>query len=173
MADARLRDTLIGDPKMENLTDTEFRVWTLGLVYANRHLTDGHIPARALRYLHPDGEKPVAVERLLALKLWVHHRDGGWQIHDYLKSQSSAKQVTDYLEGNRRRQKEWRERQKAENASPDTSPNASSDTSLSRQGKARPGPAVVEGLDSGSEVGPRSVRENDAAMNRLREVGGL
>ncbi len=161
MADTRLKDSLIGDPKMENLTDAEWRVWTLGYVYANKHLTNGHIPARALRYLHPDGEKPVAVERLLALRLWTHHRDGGWEIVDFLDTQSSAKQVTDYLEGNRRRVKEWRERQ-ADNPSPNALPNASR-----RQGKARSGPAVVEGLDSGSEVGPRSVREQDAAWGRF------
>lgn len=162
MADTRLRDSLVGDPVLEGLTDTEFRVWVCAYVFANKHLTDGRIPARALRYLHPDGEKPVAVERLLALKLWAHHRDGGWEIVNFLKTQSSAKQVADYLEGNRRRQKEWRERQ-AENASPNALPNAS----LSRQGKARSGPAVVEGLDSGSEVGPRSVREQDAAWGRF------
>ncbi len=32
MADTRLKDSLIGDPKMENLTDAEWRVWTLGYV---------------------------------------------------------------------------------------------------------------------------------------------
>jgi hypothetical protein len=59
------------NPLMRELSDTDWRVYTWGLMQSNNQQTDGLIPASALVLLHPDGLQPDSYKRLCALGLWV------------------------------------------------------------------------------------------------------
>jgi hypothetical protein len=62
-----------------------------GLIYCNRYLTDGHIPATAVRRLITVPEKRL-VERLVELGIWLTVKDG-YQIHDFSEYQSTRAKV--------------------------------------------------------------------------------
>jgi hypothetical protein len=64
-----------------------------GLLYCNRYLTDGHIPATAVRRLAPNPTGFLrSVERLVELGIWVEV-EGGYDVHDFLEYQPSRAKV--------------------------------------------------------------------------------
>ncbi len=64
-------------------------LWVCGLAYANRHATDGLIPAEALPFLGcKDWHK--AVPRLTTVGLWIADGPTGYRIHDFLHWNDSA-----------------------------------------------------------------------------------
>lgn len=83
-------------------------------MWCNKHGTDGHVPARYTRYLHPDGADHPAFLELIEAGLWAPCDDGyqlvGWanDLH-----QSTAAEVEKYKESARQRQRAYRERQKS------------------------------------------------------------
>lgn len=92
MTDTRLAESFLTHPALDALSDAAHRVYVLGLVYAVSHGTDGRLPRRALRYLHPDGAQPVLVDELLAAGLWQRTGED-YRVRHFLRYQSSAEQV--------------------------------------------------------------------------------
>lgn len=63
-----------------------------GLIYCNRYLTDGFIPALAVPgLLRVPYRRPV--KRLIELGIWMEVKDG-YQVHDFLDFQMSKAEVT-------------------------------------------------------------------------------
>lgn len=114
MVDARLPAEWLGSIRIDGLSDRAFRVLAGALMWCNGQGTDGAVPARYTKYLHPDGDDPAAFEELESAGLWEHVHDG-YQLLGWTSSlrQSTAEEVERYREGARRRQKEYRDRQRA------------------------------------------------------------
>jgi len=114
MVDARLPAEWLGSIRIDNLSDRAFRVLAGALMWCNGQGTDGSVPSRYTKYLHPDGDDPAAFDELEQAGLWEHVDDGyllvGWA--NALR-QSTAEEVERYREGARRRQKDYRDRQRA------------------------------------------------------------
>lgn len=92
MTDTRLVEGFLTNPKIDGLSDAAFRTYINGLVYAVSAGTDGYLPGRALRLLHPDGARPDTSLELVKRRLWEPATDG-WRIHDFDKHQTSAEQI--------------------------------------------------------------------------------
>ena len=113
MADSRLLAHWHSNPEFDDLSDTAWRVFTGALMWSNGRGTDGHVPARYVRTLHPDGPQPAACDELEAADLWRPNGDGyqllGWV---ELLGQSTAEQVEHNKEVNRQKQARYRAEQK-------------------------------------------------------------
>lgn len=51
MPDTRLPDHWLAAPQFDGLSDTAWRIFTHGYMWANRNLTDGWIPNKSLKHL--------------------------------------------------------------------------------------------------------------------------
>lgn len=101
MAYVRFDDGWADNPKLVQAGPLAAHLWALSISYANRHLTDGHVPAGILDRLvgwsgiSQDGE-PVTnarlAEQLIAVGLW-HRTETGYEIHDYLDHQPTRREV--------------------------------------------------------------------------------
>lgn len=129
MTDARLRGEWIGKIKFDNLSDTAWRVFTTGLLWSAEQGTDGHIPSRYLRTLHPDGEKPDALREIAQAGIW-ETSPTGVQFIDWAGKlgQSTALEVETAKAQARERQRRWRDAQRQKTAKSigftDTTPEA-------------------------------------------------
>jgi hypothetical protein len=85
----RIEDGVYAHPKILRTPKPARWAWVAGMAYANAYLTDGHVPAEALRIF--DATRPEA-RALAAAGLWLPV-DGGWQIHDYGDYQATRAQV--------------------------------------------------------------------------------
>jgi hypothetical protein len=70
VTDANLKDPWLGDPRFDDLSDRAWRVFTGGLMWANRQGTDGAIPQRYLVGLHPDGAGETELFELERAGIW-------------------------------------------------------------------------------------------------------
>lgn len=109
MTDSRLPDRWLMNPKMRELSDTDWRVFTWGLMQSNNQQTDGFIPASALVLLHPDGKQPESYKRLCAVGLWEQVANG-YQVCDWAETQTLSSDLIRRRINNRERQKNKRER---------------------------------------------------------------
>jgi len=92
VTDTRLAESFLTHPALDELSDGAHRVYVQGLVYAVGHGTDGLLPRRSLRFLHPEGPRPANVAELVAAGLWSAVGDG-YEVRNFLRYQSSAEQV--------------------------------------------------------------------------------
>jgi hypothetical protein len=113
MTDARLKGSWLGAMRFDGLSDCAWRVFTGALMWSVEQGTDGLIPTRYLRTLHPDGEQPEAYAELLAARLWISCATG-YQLLDWAGDlgQSTAQEIEAYKENARNRQRTWRENQR-------------------------------------------------------------
>src|SRR5262245_15432421 len=82
----QLDDNFATHPKIEELTDREFRVHVRALCYCARHRTNGRLPvSSAIRGMN---EKVIA--RMLDLGLWEFHSGEGLGIHDFAEFNGTA-----------------------------------------------------------------------------------
>lgn len=103
----RINDTFIDDPRLITASRSARLLHVEGLVWANKHTTDGFIPGAALRRL-TDSEAPTAdADQLVASGLWEPVEDG-WQI-DWADQMGSA-EVAANRARNAARQRAFRER---------------------------------------------------------------
>lgn len=113
MTDARLRAEWLGRMKFDALSDTAWRVFTGALMWSVENGTDGKIPSRYLRYLHPDGEQPAAYDEILEAGIWEESFDGYRLLEwDGELGQSTAAQMETYKENARIRQRRHREQER-------------------------------------------------------------
>jgi hypothetical protein len=89
----KVDDHFSDHPKAIGLDLAASGLWLHALCYANRHTTDGFVPAGLLRRLG-DPAAADAADRLVEAGLW-EPADGGWVIHDYLRYQRSRAEIED------------------------------------------------------------------------------
>jgi len=113
MTDSRLRGEWLAAMRFDDLTDTAWRVFTRGLMWSNENGTDGRVPNRYLKFLHPDGEKPEAFVELVTAALWTRVPDG-YQFIDWDGGlgQNTASYVAERKRKAADRQRAKREREK-------------------------------------------------------------
>ena len=103
----KLTDLVAQHPKLLAAGAEAAWLWVAGLCYANAHVTDGHIPARALAALYPCDDwtgphRKRLAARLVEVGLWVLAPDG-WSIYHYERYQAEA--MTDATEERRERER--------------------------------------------------------------------
>jgi hypothetical protein len=108
----RFCDNAPDHPKLIAIGDGPFRLWFDGNSYCQRHLTDGHIPAAALKGFRTYSPKRVAI-LLAALvpgkgPLWHRNTDGSVEVHDYLDWNDSREKVTAERKKSKDRYDRWR-----------------------------------------------------------------
>ena len=104
----RLEDSFPNHPKIAQLSDKTFRLHITGLCYAGKQLSDGFVPASIWRSLGIQNASKC-VRKLVSIGLW-DKVEGGYQIHDYLKYQTSKEQAEQEKEVNRVRAARARQR---------------------------------------------------------------
>lgn len=84
MAFVQLDDNFVEHRKIAALSLRAFKLHVAALCHCNRHLTDGHISAHALKVLlvSSTARRPDVAE-LVAAGLW-HENNGDYTIHDFL-----------------------------------------------------------------------------------------
>lgn len=124
--DARLRSEWLGRMRFDNLTETAWRVFTGALMWSVANETDGRIPGRYTKYLHPDGDQPVAFAELVEAGIWAPIDGDGFQLVDWdgELGQSTAAEVQAYRENARERQRRYRERAQERKSGASTAPAA-------------------------------------------------
>jgi hypothetical protein len=109
MSDSRLPDSWLGNPRFDEMSDETWRVWCGGLMWSNRHGTDGLIPKRYLKVLHPDGEKRGAASWLSSKGFWLESGEN-YAFTEWVKfGQETAAVIAQNKESNRLRQQKYRD----------------------------------------------------------------
>ena len=98
----KLDVNFLENPKIDALSDGAKLLHLWALCYAGRQLTDGFVPLKQV------AEKTHLVTELVTALLW-HEVINGYEIHDYLKHQSSRGQVKGAQETTRKRVARHRE----------------------------------------------------------------
>lgn len=113
MTDSRLPGRWLTDPVMDNLSDPAWRAFTGSLMWSNEAGTDGDVPARQMRLIHPQGSPPKrVVDELVAAGLW-ERTSSGVQVLDWQgNGQELASVVEEKRRVNRERQRKRRRIQK-------------------------------------------------------------
>ena len=107
----KLEDSFPDHPKISQLSDKAFRVHISALCYCGKYLTDGVIPAPIANRLCVNNGSRV-IKRLVEIGLWSRV-EGGYEINDYLKYQTSKAQAEMEKETNRLRATKAREAKSA------------------------------------------------------------
>lgn len=113
MTDARLPGRWLTDPNLEALSDRLWRVHTGALMWAAEQGTDGLIPRRTLRLLHPEIATPDDAAMLVAAALWAVDGDD-FLVLDWERSQSLSAVIEHQRERNRQKQRAHRARSNAD-----------------------------------------------------------
>lgn len=87
----RLDDHFLDHPKILAAGERAELLHIHGLIYANKHLTDGFIPNSAVKLLLHNPQRG-SVDRLVELGIWKVV-DGGYEIHDFLDWNPSRDKV--------------------------------------------------------------------------------
>lgn len=158
--DARVPERALTDACLDGLSDAAYRIWVAGLVYAVGQSSDGRIPRRALRLLHPDGARLDLANELVECGVWKLDGDG-WLNLRYQPDQTTATDVERLREQSRQRSAKYRE-------------------SKAAGGKAKAGSEKDEGHAAsrvtddpwlnGEEVAAASLDERDASRDDERDV---
>ena len=90
----RLHDGMPDHPKVVGLSHAAFRLYVESICWSGRHLTDGVVPAAAMRRM--GGWAPASIKELAAAGLLEIGGDAGWLIHDYTEHQRTADEVAQY-----------------------------------------------------------------------------
>jgi hypothetical protein len=143
MTDARLPGHWLHDPTLDGLSDRAWRTYTGSLMWSAEHGTDGYLPPRAMRLLHPDGVDAATKAELTAAGRWEVAPADAYRVTGWPKHQSLAADVEWQRERNRRKVADYRtrERAKADKTTPvtgDVTGHVTDDTG----GEARQGAAI-------------------------------
>lgn len=109
MAWVRLADDFADHPKIIAAGPLAGWLWVCGLAYCNRYLTDGLVPAGAVRRLVDVDEPARLAAKLVEVGLWERVADG-FRVHDFRDYQPSAQAVREERDRNAERMREWRKR---------------------------------------------------------------
>jgi len=158
----RLADDFADHPKIVAAGPLAGWLWTCGLAYANRYLTDGFIPQAQVRRLADVEDAYGLASRLVEVGLW-ERAEGGFRIHDYHGYQPTADDVKRERQATADRQAAWRERQRLAKLGNGVSNSVSNPPD--NAAPARPGPGPVNPVPAGtsSPTPPPQAEEGDAA----------
>jgi hypothetical protein len=81
-------------PKVVGLSHAAFRLYIESICWCGRQLTDGKVPAAAMRRM--GGWSPAAIKELAAAGLFEMGEVAHWLIHDYTEHQRTADEVAQY-----------------------------------------------------------------------------
>lgn len=159
MTDARLPGRWLNDPILLDLSDRLWRVHTGALMWSVEQGTDGAIPARTLRLLHPDGATPEDARGLITAGLWAAE-GSAYRVLRWEQSQTLAAVVEHQRERNRLKNQALRDRERAKRAAAHEHPRVTGHVTgyvggQDRQGQARTGQAS----DNPGTSQPQSVSE--------------
>lgn len=111
----RLHEEAAGDSKLLALSDAAWRMWGMGLIYCQKNLTDGFIPAGAIfvwgiraKQPHRTAEELCTPQVSGKAALWEHAADG-YQVHDYLQWNDSKDDILKGRAEGKERIRRWRE----------------------------------------------------------------
>ena len=96
MSWAKIDDRFLMNPKVMSAGLEGRALYLAGILYCAGELTDGKIPAGAVRKLAALSDvedAAAATERLISLNLWEPADDGGYLIHDYLEYNPAGEKV--------------------------------------------------------------------------------
>lgn len=173
MTDARLKSEWLNAMRFDALTDAAWRVFTGALMWSVDNGTDGAIPTRYLRMLHPDGAKPDAFAEIEKAGLWVATKDG-FQLDDWdgALGQSTAAQVAAYKENAMKRARAYRERERAKLTKPKTNqPPVTGD--VTRDVREHVGEGKGEGEGKGSKESEPEKNSVDLRTGEVSEDASL
>jgi hypothetical protein len=112
----RLHEEAAGDSKLLALSDAAWRMWGMGLIYCQKNLTDGFIPAGAIFLWGIRAKHPHRIAEELCTPqvpgkeaLWEHAADG-YQVHDYLDWNDSKIEILKMRSDAKDRISRWRDR---------------------------------------------------------------
>ncbi len=129
----RVDDGWHSHPKVLELSLSACGLWAKAGSWSADHLTDGFVPAAAVRSL--GGTAKMAAE-LVAAGLWTA-ADGGWRFHQWEHHQPSRESVERERLQKRDRQRRWRESNPSTDTSRDSSTNELRDALVSLPPRAR------------------------------------
>lgn len=91
---ALIKDEMYDHPKFVGVQLDAIGLWTLGLSWCCRHLTDGFVPTAAVERLAAGSRRKAATmaAELTAHELW-EPVEGGWQFHDFTDHNRSGAEV--------------------------------------------------------------------------------
>ncbi|WP_027944247.1 hypothetical protein [Amycolatopsis taiwanensis] len=142
----KVDDHFHSHPKVMATDPAALGLWVVAGSWCSAGLTNGFVPDYVLPRLLPGAVKLAS--KLVAAGLWVR-AENGYQFHDWLDHNPTAEREKERKANNRRRQQEYRERQKnTDNASRNALRNGGSNGAPSR-----PGP-----LPSGERAGGKKSR---------------
>jgi hypothetical protein len=102
---------------MDGLSDRAWRTFTGSLMWCNEAGTDGVVPKRALRFLHPDGVDDATRRELVRAGLWADAEDGGVLVTNWVANgQELAETIAWRKEQARIRQQNFRESKKVKDS---------------------------------------------------------
>lgn len=96
----KLADTFTDHPKVVAAGDQAAWLYIAGLCYCSRHLTDGQIPADAVRRLTGLPSPQKYARKLVEVGLW-DETHSGYAVHDYTAHQRSRNDVEEQRERTR------------------------------------------------------------------------
>jgi hypothetical protein len=92
MTDARIHESILVNDRVDGLSDGAFRVFVMALSWSVSQGTDGVLPQRAFRRLHPDGVRRDLIGELVAHGFLTAKGDG-YEIRNFLRYQTPAETV--------------------------------------------------------------------------------
>lgn len=127
MTDSRLPGPWLTDPVMDGLSDRAWRTFTGALMWSNQAGTDGALPKRAMRFLHPEGIDPAAVKELMTAGLLEADGDG-YRVPNWIENGQELASVINWRKDQaRKRQQDWRNKKKPKPSDGDGDSDATRD----------------------------------------------
>ncbi|WP_431711110.1 hypothetical protein [Glutamicibacter uratoxydans] len=136
--DSRFPTYYLQDRRVLKATPTAFRLYVVGTAWSVSNMTDGVIPEDDFPLI-PLAQPHDAAE-LVKLGLWAKAADG-WQVIDFMKTQTSAAQMETALENRRKadreRQAKARARKKSEQEESPSDIQTSRDGHVTSEGRGK------------------------------------
>ena len=184
----RVSDDFYDQRKFYGVTALGDALWIRGLAFANRNLTDGIIPERAVRglidvsglsvslgdFAGRDALPEDAATELVSAGIWHDHghdcdvcpevEPGQYLIHDYLDYQPSREKVLEERDRERGRLKDYRAKKKEQARTENVQPyNArTSENVRAEYDRPQPQPQPLLTVNKVSQVLNRETDENDS-----------
>jgi hypothetical protein len=139
---ARLDEELLDHPKLFAAGDVIGRngpalalaLYSIGLLWANKHLSDGHLPHAVVRSFRHVTDPIAIAQALVQAGLW-EPRETGFVIHDYADyGNPNAATVKAYRARERERKQRGRARRKAHQAAQQVRAMSQADAPRTRRG---------------------------------------
>lgn len=140
MTDARLPGRWLTDPAFDALSDRLWRVHSSALMWSAEQGTDGLIPRRTLRLLHPEGADAADADALVEGRLW-HAEGSDYRVSEWDRTQSLAADLERKRELDRERKRRQRAKEPVTRDGMRDGMRESPRLGEDRLGEARPGEA--------------------------------